>query len=137
MYALDVECFEPVFRFSHAAMHRFHLASNSVTVIAETPLGEMAGFVIVSLHRKREHLGYVVTLDVRPQYRRAGIAAKLMDAAEERVRDDGAEAAVLHCHSENVPALAFYGKLNYQIVERVADFYGEGLDALLLTKQLR
>ena len=74
MYQLDVLCFDEVFRFSRAAMRRFSQGPNRLSFIAEDDAGRMAGFIILSVHRKGD-LGYIVSLDVAPQHRRRGIAA--------------------------------------------------------------
>jgi hypothetical protein len=45
MYALDVQCFEPVFQFSRRAMRYFAEARRAVTVLAEVD-GELEGFAL-------------------------------------------------------------------------------------------
>ena len=51
MYALDVACFEPVFRFSRRAMRRFAEARGAVTVLAEVE-ADLAGFCIVQMEER-------------------------------------------------------------------------------------
>ena len=70
MYALDLVCFEPPFRFSRAAMRGFAEAVGALTVLAEAQ-GELAGFCIAQLEKQN---AYVVTLDVAPTWRRRGLA---------------------------------------------------------------
>ena len=135
MYQMDVRCFDEVFRFSRAAMHRFSQGRNRFTFIAESADGQMAGFVILSLHR-RHGLGYIVTLDVEPAYRRRGVAALLMQAAEQHGAADPVACIELHVHVGNAAALALYAELGYRRNRLESGFYGEGLDAWVYVKEL-
>jgi len=132
MYALDLVCFEPVFRFSRRAMRRFAEAQGAVTVLAEAA-GELAGFAIVQIE---ERVGYVVTLDIAPAWRRRGLAAQLMTDAEARVQAAGGMGMELHVFVGNVGAMAFYEAMGYRRIGRVEGFYGRGLDGLVYGKHL-
>ena len=136
LVALDVLCFDERFRFSRAAMHRFTAGSNKVTLVAEDDrTGALAGFLIVTLHRKY-YVGYVTTLDVAPEFRRRGLAAELMTEAEALAAADPVRWMELHVSVENAPARGLYEKLGYRVITQADDFYGRGLPALCLRKQL-
>ncbi len=132
MYALDVACFEPVFQFSRRAMRYFAEARRAVTVLAEAD-GELVGFCIAEVD---EEIGYVVTLDVAPAWRRQGLAQRLMAEVEAKVRAAGAESMALHVFRGNAGAMQFYEKIGYGRVGMVEGFYGRGLDGLVYRKQL-
>jgi ribosomal-protein-alanine N-acetyltransferase len=132
MHELDIVCFEPVFRFSRGAMRRFAEANGAVTVLAEAD-GELAGFCIVQMEGQ---LGYVVTLDVAAAWRRNGLARRLMEDAETKVRAAGAEEMTLHVYTENRAAIRFYEAMGYERVGLAKWFYGTGLDAWLYEKRL-
>ena len=131
MWALDVVCFEPVFRFSRRAMRRFAEARGAVTVLAEAE-GELAGFAIVQME---EGVGYVVTLDVAPAWRRQGLAKQLMTDVEARVSAAGGVGIELHVFVGNVGAVRFYEGMGYGRLGMVEGFYGRGLDALVYGKR--
>jgi [ribosomal protein S18]-alanine N-acetyltransferase len=131
MYALDLVCFEPVFRFSRRAMRNFAETPGAVTVLAEAG-GELAGFCVVQLEGK---LGYVVTLDVAPAWRRKGVAQRLMEEAEARIRASGGAGMALHVYTGNVGAMQFYEGIGYGRVGMAEGFYGRGMHALLYRKQ--
>ena len=135
MFQLDVLCFDEVFRFSRAAMRRFSEGPNRFSFIAEDEAGGMAGFVILSIHRK-DDVGYIVSLDVALEHRRRGLAQQLMRCAEEHAAADPVGAVVLHVHSGNEAAVALYKRLGYRKIVLEPDFYGPGLDALMLSKPL-
>lgn len=153
MYALDVLCFPPPFRFSRAAMRRFALAENALVRFAAQQLKledepgsgreqitpeDLLGFCIVHLMAPPGRLaaqstgltGYVVTLDVDPGYRGRGIASRLMEELHESAGTSGADQMSLHVFAENQPAIRLYERLGYRFKERSFNFYGRGLDAL-------
>jgi ribosomal-protein-alanine N-acetyltransferase len=132
MYALDVLCFEPPFRFSRGAMHGFAEAEGAVTVLAQAT-DELVGFCVVQME---ERLGYVVTLDVSQQWRRQGLARRLMAEVETRARAAGATEMALHVYTGNSGAIRFYESIGYRRAGIAERFYGRGLDALVYGKSL-
>src|ERR1700754_5167433 len=82
IFALDVECFEPPFRFSERAMRQFAEARNAITLVAEDEAAnEIAGFCIAHVERARKGLvAYIVTLDVALEYRRRGLARQMIQS---------------------------------------------------------
>jgi ribosomal-protein-alanine N-acetyltransferase len=133
MYALDLVCFEPPFRFSRAAMRGFAEAAGALTVLAEAQ-GELAGFCIAQLEKQN---AYVVTLDVAPTWRRRGLARRLMAELESKARAAGATAMALHVFTGNTGAIQFYESIGYNRAGRAEAFYGRGLDALVYRKRLQ
>jgi ribosomal-protein-alanine N-acetyltransferase len=133
MHALDLLCFEPVFRFSRGAMRAFAEAPGAVTVLAEAQ-GELAGFCVAQL---KDSTGYVVTLDVAPASRRRGLARCLMAEVESRLHSAGAVQMELHVFTGNEGAIRFYESIGYARAGEAMDFYAPGLHALLYRKQLR
>ena len=142
MYALDEICFASPFRFSQAAMRRFAEAKNAIVRLAfdDGPSGGSAGllgFCIVHLeHAKASTLGYVVTLDVAPAWRRQGIASALLYEVEAAAAEAGARGMGLHVHSENESAIRLYEWHGYVHAHVAPDFYGRGLDAQVYRKLL-
>jgi ribosomal-protein-alanine N-acetyltransferase len=133
MYALDVICFEPAFRFSRRGMRRFAEARGAIAVLAESN-GELAGFCIVQIEEK---FGYVVTLDVAAAWRRQGLARRLMAEMETRVRTAAGTGIALHVYTGNTGAVRFYEAIGYGRLELAEGFYGRGLDALFYAKYFR
>jgi [ribosomal protein S18]-alanine N-acetyltransferase len=132
MHALDLVCFEPVFRFSRGAMRAFAEAPGAVTMLAEAQ-GKLAGFCIAQLE---DRTGYVVTLDVAPEWRRRGLARRLMADIESRLHAAGAEEMHLHVFSGNTAAIRFYEAIGYAQSGVVENFYAQNLHALLYRKKL-
>ena len=131
MYALDLVCFEPPFRFREREMRRFAEERGAICVLAEAG-GELAGFCIAHLEGP---WAYVVTLDVAPERRRQGLAARLMTDVEEQARMAGAGGMGLHVYKGNVGAIRFYERMGYGRVGMAEGFYGRGRDALIYRKR--
>ena len=132
MYALDLLCFDPVFRFSRGAMRAFAEAPGAVTVLAESE-GGLAGFCVAQLE---DSTGYVVTLDIAPASRRRGLARRLMAEVESRLRSAGATDIELHVFTGNEGAIRFYETIGYACVGVAENFYAQNLHALLYRKRL-
>ena len=82
IFRLDQRCFAAEFRFDRESMLHFTEVRQAIALVAETGAGEVAGFVIVHVERvSAVRVGYVVTLDVAPEFRRMGLAGALMDEA--------------------------------------------------------
>ena len=130
MHALDLVCFEEAFRFSLRAMRRFALAPQASVWVAERD-GVLAGFVIAEAEGDA---GYVVTLDVAPAERRAGVAAELMRRAMEGLAAAGVRTMSLHVFAGNSAALRFYEGIGFRQAGKEPGFYGRGLDALVYVR---
>ncbi|MGD0798806.1 MAG: N-acetyltransferase [Acidobacteriaceae bacterium] len=137
MWALDVACFAEAFRFSRRAMRGFAEARGAAAVVAEVSGGEgegagMVGFCVAQLEGEA---GYVVTLDVAEAWRRRGLARRLMEEVEARMRAAGAVGMALHVSVENAAAIGFYAGMGYARVGRVKGFYGRGGDAWVYRRE--
>ncbi|WP_213805877.1 N-acetyltransferase [Granulicella sp. dw_53] len=125
LFQIDEACFAAEFRFDRESMRHFVGHRRAVVVVAEVEsTGEIVGFVIVHLEGSGRAMGgYVVTLDVSEQWRRSGLAGRLMGEAEEQARESGAIWMGLHVFVENEGAIRFYERIGYVRGERVAGFY--------------
>lgn len=136
LFALDEICFAPEFRFSREALRRFAETRRARVIVAEAG-GTVAGFCIT--HNERTATGcagYVVTLDVAPEWRRRGLARRMMLNAEAQVRGEGCRAMLLHVFTGNVEAIRFYEKLGFARSHTAEAFYAPGLDAFVYRKQV-
>ena len=139
MYALDLECFAPPFRFTRRAMRRFAEQPGAIALLAETddqppnPPRQLAAFVIAHMEGRT---AYIVTLDVAPGFRRRGLARTLMQQTESRALAAGAHEIALHVFTGNIDAITFYESLGYSRLRMVENFYARGVHALVYSKRL-
>lgn len=84
--------------------------------------GKVIGTAIIN---DRRQAGYINTVMVHPDYRRRGIAARLMENALDYVRHRRKVRAILDVDSTNTPAVNLYTKLGFTVFEHVGYFVGE------------
>jgi ribosomal-protein-alanine N-acetyltransferase len=138
MFRLDEACFAEEFRFDRESMRELAEEGNAIVRVAETACGEIVGFVIVHLERGMTGFqGYVVTLDVAEEYRRKGLAQRLMKESEASAMAAGAWWMQLHVFTGNAGAIHFYEHTGYERIRVRRGFYGAaGLDAFVYGKEL-
>ena len=91
---------------------------------------------------RRDKHAYVANLAVHPDFRRRGIAERLMVEAEGRAREFGCKWAVLHVDERNAVGRKLYGKLGYRLVakqgwwEGIVEGRREGERLVLMVKKV-
>jgi ribosomal-protein-alanine N-acetyltransferase len=78
----------------------------------------------------------VLTVAVLPDYTRKGIATHFMAEIETWSISKGAPAMMLEVGTENASAIALYEKLGYENISTRKGYYGAGLDAFVMRKEL-
>lgn len=77
----------------------------------------------------------VLTVAVLPEYARQGIATHFMGELEKWSKEKQALAMMLEVGVENSGAISLYEKLGYQTIATRKNYYGHGLDALVMRKE--
>lgn len=78
----------------------------------------------------------VLTVAVLPDYVRQGIATYFINELEKWALLKKAPAMMLEVGVENEAAIALYEKLGYQKISTRDNYYGPGLDAFVMRKEL-
>lgn len=73
---------------------------------------------------------------VQSGYRRQGIARRLIARLESWASNQGASNALLEMRVGNIEALPLYLSLGYKEISRRKDYYGAGIDAIVMKKDL-
>jgi len=79
----------------------------------------------------------VLTVAVLPDYTRQGIATHFMKALEDWSALKQAPAMMLEVGTNNISAITLYEKLGYQKISTREGYYGPGLDAFVMRKELK
>ena len=136
LYAIEEECFAPLFRFGRRYMRQLLKRANAATWIAETE-GRMAGFGIVEWKLDEGQMSaYIETLEVAPPARRQGVGSKLLGQAEASARQAGAGVLWLHVDAQNLEAIRMYEAHGYSYEGREENYYPQGRAALIYAKRL-
>jgi [ribosomal protein S18]-alanine N-acetyltransferase len=153
LWAIDQSCFDPEIAYSRDELEVYLRRPGAFTLVAESgeknphfpddaPLSEnrpandqsILGFIVAESSRRG--MGHIITIDVRPIARRHHIGSILLDAAENRLCAAKCQAVRLETAVDNASAVSFYKRHGYDVINVIPHYYSNGLDALLLEKDL-
>ena len=146
LFQVDQQCFATGIAYSLMELATYIRGRNSFTLVAErevaseetaarvSDVSSIVGFLVA--HYSSRGAGHIITIDVLPAFRRAGIGTKLLHGAEERLRTKGCHAVALETAVDNRTALAFYKRRGYYVQGTIPRYYPNNLDALVLKKDL-
>jgi len=131
LWRMDQECFPAGISYSKVELRAYIRQRGAFTLVAED--AGIRGFIVA---HGGSSSGHIVTIDVSPRGRRSGIGSLLLRAAEDRLRLGGAQAVGLETAVDNLSALSFYKRSGYSVVGTWPRYYSNGVDALVLKKEL-
>jgi ribosomal-protein-alanine N-acetyltransferase len=157
LWRIDQDCFPPGISYSRAELKAYMRRSGAFTCVAvedgiqgraDAEAGKskkyflaessdsrpIAGFVVAETAKRAS--GHVVTIDVVKASRRSGVGSLLLQAAEDRLRTAGSRVVELETAVDNLSALSFYKRHAYRVVGTFPRYYSNGVDALVLQKNL-
>ena len=133
LWELDRICFEPGIAYSRAQLRRFLDLPRAKCLVAESK-GAIDGFTLG--YPEKPNLARVVTLDVHPSARRRGLGKQLLERLLAELAAAGAGRVVLEVDVRNGGAIAFYRRLGFSTTRRIPDYYGPGLDAFEMMRDI-
>jgi ribosomal protein S18 acetylase RimI-like enzyme len=104
---------------------------NVVRLKAEAD-GLMVGFIAGDV-RASQHLAWIATIGVLPEYRGRGIGRQLLVACEAQIHEQNVRLCV---RSTNETAIQLYLSSGYQRAGLWPNYYQDGEDALVMEKKL-
>jgi ribosomal-protein-alanine N-acetyltransferase len=160
LWRIDQECFPPGISYSRKELKFYQRRSGSFTLVANdgskstdgtdyagsgraaaqghvsggVARASISGFIVAEVDRRG--IGHIITIDVVAAARRCGVGSLLLRAAEDRLRSSGSFAVALETAVDNVSALRFYKRHGYDVIQTLPRYYSDGMDALVLQKQL-
>lgn len=133
LWRMDQECFAPGIAYSKQELKAYIRSPGTFTIVAtETSNQGLQGFIVVH----GGSVGHIITIDVASEARRLGVGSLLILSAEERLRVAGVRAIGLETAVDNRGALAFYKQHGYSVIRTWPRYYSNGVDALVLRKDL-
>lgn len=134
--AIDALCFVAGIVFSRRELSAL-LKSRSTASLVAVRGQEVVGFAILGLLRSGEEVrGELITIDVLPAHRHAGVGNQLHSKLEDILANCGGTSLELHVSVENDAAICFYQRLGYRIMGRVPLYYLNSIDAWKMEKSL-
>ncbi|KAH3854821.1 N-alpha-acetyltransferase 20-like [Dreissena polymorpha] len=97
--------------------------------VAESASGEIMGYIMGKAEGQGDQWhGHVTALTVAPEYRRLGLAGKLMSNLEEISEKKMCYFVDLFVRVSNKVAVEMYNKLGYSVYRRVLQYYSGDVD---------
>ena len=131
---LNLRCFKQGENYTRHTFNYLLTQPQSLGFAAETPTGELTGFVL--LMNNPDGAAHITTVGVAPEHRRRGIAERLIDEIEQLLRRKSVSTIVLEVRVSNTAAQGLYSKAGYTIVKRMTRYYHNGEDGFLMMKSL-
>ena len=156
LWRIDQRCFPPGISYSRTELKIYIRRRGSFTMLAVndaqatlappdsgqskknpplTPSANIpvAGFIVAEADRAS---GHIITIDVIAAARRSGVGSLLLRAAEDRLRQAHCRSVELETAVDNISALSFYKRHGYSVIQTFPRYYSNGVDALVLQKNL-
>jgi [ribosomal protein S18]-alanine N-acetyltransferase len=136
LWQIDQSCFPPGISYSQFELKTYIGRRDAFTLVAESDESgpsALLGFVISETSRR---MGHIITIDVRSEARRHRLGSALLKAAEGRLKVEKCSDVRLETAVDNLSALAFYKRHGYSVMDTIPRYYSNGVDALLLEKNL-
>ena len=138
LWEVDQLCFVPGIAYSRRELSAYIRRRGAFTLVAEESepdkTGLISGFIVAEANRRG--MGHIISIDVLPDSRRAGLGSQMLMAAENRLRESGCHTIVLETAVDNASAIAFYKRFHYSVTKVFPHYYSNGVDALVLEKDL-
>lgn len=144
LLAIDQSCFAPGIAYSAFELRTYIIRRNAFTLVAEerleqdksiagAPNSSIVGFIV---GERLRNAGHIITIDVRAEARRHKVGSALLELAEKELQQAKCGTVRLETAVDNLSALSFYKRHGYHVIKTIPRYYSNGLNALLLEKDL-
>ncbi|WP_312510540.1 N-acetyltransferase [Massilia sp.] len=118
-------------RFRYLLAH-----AHGVILVDTAPDASLRGYVLL-LFRSNSPIARVYSIATHPHYLGQGVAARLLQAAEQLALDHGHSRQRLEIRVDNTPSRTLFGRHGYREFGRHTAYYHDGMDAVRLEKPLQ
>ena len=123
--------------FCDDAWSRYIFAYEARNLHADYIVAEFAEKIIACLGMQiYEDEAYITTVGVAAEFRRRGIAQKMLAASINNAKNYGALYMSLEVRVNNFPSINLYKKFGFKIIEREKNYYADGEDAFIMELKL-
>jgi [ribosomal protein S18]-alanine N-acetyltransferase len=121
---IEEQCFDEE-AFSKRQISYLLTDYNTIALAAKAD-SVIAGFIIAQVEvEENTEFGHIITINVPPNYRRRGVATKLLCEIESLLKQKGIEECRLEVREDNNSAIKLYHALGYQTVGKLESYYGK------------
>ena len=124
MVEIEKQCFTTE-AFSRQQISYLLTDYNTISLIAKIN-SEIAGFIILQLETLDDAVfGHIITLNVASNFRRLGVAQKMLQECEVLLKSRGISECRLEVRQDNHAAIKLYEHLGYVEVGMLEHYYGK------------
>jgi ribosomal-protein-alanine acetyltransferase len=124
LYEIEGQCFNQE-AFTRRQIAYLLTDYNTIGLVAKVN-GDIAGFIISQVEIEDDTLyGHIITINVATNYRRKGIASKMLKETEEILKEKGITECHLEVREDNAAALKLYQNSGYQKISRLEKYYSD------------
>ena len=134
LWEIDHLCFPAGIAYSRHELGVYIRRRNAFTLVAEERSNRIIGYLVADVGRKK--IGHIITIDVLADARKQRVGTILLEAAEQRLTSLGCRLVYLETAVDNAPAISFYKRHDYHVIETMPRYYSNGVDALVFEKHL-
>jgi [ribosomal protein S18]-alanine N-acetyltransferase len=132
LYKLDQQCFPPGIAYSKWSL-RYFLSLPAADCLIALEGKQIVGFLLAEKHPP---LAHIITLDIAPRKRRAGLGSTLLEEMEKRFRFHQVRSVLLETAVDNESGIAFWEHHGYRTEAVLKRYYLGRLDAFEMRKKL-
>jgi ribosomal-protein-alanine acetyltransferase len=124
MVEIEKQCFIDE-AFSRQQISYLLTDYNTISLVAKID-SELAGFIILQEENQEDRVfGHIITLNVAANYRRQGVAQKMLKECESLLRSRGIFECRLEVRQDNHAALKLYKQMGYSESGMLENYYGK------------
>jgi ribosomal-protein-alanine N-acetyltransferase len=131
---LNLRCFTSGDSYNKHTLNYLLNEPRTLSYKAVTPDGEVAAFAFVMMNPNGA--AHLTTLGVAPEHRRRGLAGRMLDHVEVKLRRKDVGTVMLEVRVSNYGAQQLYRQAGFHVVQRIANYYNNGEDCYLMMKSL-
>lgn len=136
LWRIDQKCFARGIAYSREELGSYIRHSRAFTLVAEQGEKEKQTIAFIVAESDKTGIGHILTIDVLPEFQRTKIGSRLLAAAEKKLREERCRSVLLEVAVNNLPALTFYKRHGYSVIQTIPRYYLDSIDALVMGKRL-
>ena len=136
LWRIDQKCFARGIAYSREELGSYIRHTRAFTLVAEQAEKEKQTIAFIVAESDKTGIGHILTIDVLPEFQRTKIGSRLLAAAEKKLREERCRSVLLEVAVNNLPALTFYKRHGYSVIQTIPRYYLDSIDALVMGKRL-
>lgn len=129
---LNIRCFRNGDNYTKHTFEYLLGEPRTLSYRVVTPDEQLVAFAFVMVNDN--NAAHLTTIGVAPEHRGRGLATRLLEHIEDALRSREVGTIMLEVRLANIDAQSLYRKLGYTVVQRIAKYYSNGEDCLLMMK---